>query len=257
MPTISIPTNYLVSMNKKYSLFCLPSAGSSASMYSLWSKYATDWLSVYPIEYPGHGTRCNEALIDNVDSLVGDVLEQILSITKENIILFGHSFGAALIWHLIKSLKQLKLERNIELVVLSGRPETSTLRNAVVHPSQWSQETILDKAKNYGGIPQLIIDDTEILTFFLKILQNDLCVNEDLINNDKLILERPLWVIIGNDDQVTTPHSVEMWKFWTTQWKGITSFPGGHFFLRDEDTIRKIIYGIQEIIFNCKKCKEY
>lgn len=143
------------------------------------------------------------------------------------------------------------------MVVLSGRPETSTLRNAVVHPSQWSQETILDKAKNYGGIPQLIIDDTEILTFFLKILQNDLCVNEDLINNDKLILERPLWVIIGNDDQVTTPHSVEMWKFWTTQWKGITSFPGGHFFLRDEDTIRKIIYGIQEIIFNCKKCKEY
>ena len=45
-------------------------------------------------------------------------------------------------------------------------------------------------------------------------------INEDLINNDKLILERPLWVIIGNDDQVTTPHSVEMWKFWTTQWTG-------------------------------------
>ena len=51
MPTISIPTNYLVSMNKKYSLFCLPSAGSSASMYSLWSKYATDWLSVYQTVY--------------------------------------------------------------------------------------------------------------------------------------------------------------------------------------------------------------
>ena len=46
MPTISIPTNYLVSMNKKYSLFCLPSAGSSASMYGLWSKYATDTLGM-------------------------------------------------------------------------------------------------------------------------------------------------------------------------------------------------------------------
>lgn len=89
-------------MSRACSLFCLLSAGSSASMYSEWSKNAQESFEVFLIEYVGYGSCCNESLVSSSGEIIDDVLQYILSMARENIILCGHSLGAALAVRLAK-----------------------------------------------------------------------------------------------------------------------------------------------------------
>ncbi len=50
-------------------MFCLPPAGSSASIYHPWKKQISDNIRIIPIEYSGHGIKINESLIDEPDLL--------------------------------------------------------------------------------------------------------------------------------------------------------------------------------------------
>jgi surfactin synthase thioesterase subunit len=45
-------------------MFCLPPAGSSASIYHPWKKQISDNIRIIPIEYSGHGIKINEPLIE-------------------------------------------------------------------------------------------------------------------------------------------------------------------------------------------------
>lgn len=240
-------------MSEVYNLFCLPSAGSHSTMYSAWCDFLPYWMKIHPIEYPGHGTRCSDPLIDNAEELVQDILQQILFKASENIILFGHSLGAALAWRVIQALQGKGLYEAVKLLVLSGRPETSTLQMSNLHPSYLTQEQLLSKVRTYEGMPPSIIDNQDALNFFLPILQNDLCVNEDLINDTRIVLNKPLWVVTGDVDPITHIDAAEKWKNWTKQWKGIRCFPGGHFFLNQKECIQQIIYGIEKIILEHTK----
>ncbi|WP_081710673.1 thioesterase II family protein [Pelistega indica] len=235
-------------MSTTYNLFCLPSAGSSASMYGEWRKNTPEWLKVFPIEYAGHGGRCNESLASSTGEIIDDILPYILSVARENIILFGHSLGAALAVRLAKKMREIGIEQSVRLMILSGRPAPSCLQSSQTHPSLWSHEELVNRAKRYGGIPEIILNEPDILSFFLHILQNDLCINEELIKEDKVIFSFPIWGMTGEDDYVAPHKSVHQWKEWTNCWKGVSIFPGGHFFLRDEMSVQQIIEGISNIL---------
>ncbi|MCG8157286.1 thioesterase [Brenneria goodwinii] len=216
-------------------LYCLPSAGGNAAMYSTWNQLTPDWLNVCPVEYPGHGSRLKEPLTNNPHRLIHEITEAIINKGKSKIALFGHSVGSILALQVVKQLQLGDRAAAIQLIVLSGRPETSMLSNRPRNYHLLPREAFLKVVAVYEGIPEELVDNQEVLDFFLPILRNDFQLNDRLIDIAPVSTTSPLMAMFGQDDtEIVSAEAVEKWSTYTTRWLGSHIFPGGHFYLNDK-----------------------
>ena len=58
-------------------LYCLPCAGASASVYLRWRRRLPAWVEVLPLELPGRGMRLGEPLVEDFQTLVEQLCEEI------------------------------------------------------------------------------------------------------------------------------------------------------------------------------------
>lgn len=58
-------------------LYCLPCAGASASVYLRWRRQLPAWIEVLPLELPGRGMRLGEPLVEDFQTLVEQLCEEI------------------------------------------------------------------------------------------------------------------------------------------------------------------------------------
>ena len=59
-------------------LYCLPCAGASASVYLRWRRRLPAWIKVLPLELPGRGMRLGEPLVEDFQTLVEQLCEEIV-----------------------------------------------------------------------------------------------------------------------------------------------------------------------------------
>ena len=231
-------------------MYCLPSAGSSASMYAAWSQAAPDWLQVRAVEYPGHGARMNEPLTHNADRIVEHIASAIAADNRP-FILFGHSVGAAVAWRVVARLKELDQLHRLLLLVVSGRPAPLHLeRDSRRH--ELPRDQFIDEVRKYSGLPDDIQQNTEIMDFFLPIIRNDFHMNDVLSQHVPDPVDIPLLVFSGADDDDTSkPMAMQDWEKYSTRWLGHTRYPGGHFFLREPDIMKDMLKRI------CKHADQY
>lgn len=95
-------------MNKRIKLVCIPYAGGSAMMYGKWQEKFRDNIEIVPLELPGRGLRFKDKNAEDMESLSKDLLQKIISITKdEEYILLGFCYGAIVAY----SIYQLMCEK--------------------------------------------------------------------------------------------------------------------------------------------------
>src|SRR5882724_3542717 len=58
-------------------LYCLPYAGGSAGIFRPWQALVSPDIDIWGIEYPGHGSRMGEPLVDCVETLAGLIAEAV------------------------------------------------------------------------------------------------------------------------------------------------------------------------------------
>lgn len=223
------------------SLYCLPSAGGSASMYSSWSR--SSWLEVCPVEYPGHGARNSEPLSDDPDEITVQILDAILE-RDGPFALFGHSMGAALIWRLVSELRRRQLLGRLSLIALSGRPETSMLPDRGARHLLPREEFMLE-VERYSGLPSELCESEEFMDFFLPILRNDFHLAYKMRSDPPQNVDTPLIAFSGREDPDIGPGSMEAWRDYSSRWIGHYSFDGHHFYL-SEPTVRDQILRLIE-----------
>jgi len=73
-------------------LFCLPCAGASATMYLRWRRSLPN-LKVIPLELPGGGVRSSEPLVEDFNILVNQLYEELSPSMPKGYAIFGHSMG--------------------------------------------------------------------------------------------------------------------------------------------------------------------
>ena len=74
-------------------LYCLPCAGASASVYLRWRRRLPAWIEVLPLELPGRGMRLGEPLVEDFQTLVEQLCEEIAQ-GRHGGRQFGRQFGA-------------------------------------------------------------------------------------------------------------------------------------------------------------------
>lgn len=130
-------------------LFCLPYAGGSRSFFSGLKQELEPDISVYPIEYSGHGERIKEPLFHEWEPFLKDVSEQIQSLydPANQIALCGYSMGS-LVAHELTAQNMLP-RMPVHLFLIShSAPNVNWLGSGQFLETD---EKMLEKIQSLGG----------------------------------------------------------------------------------------------------------
>ncbi|KJZ13860.1 hypothetical protein TW85_11735 [Marinomonas sp. S3726] len=231
-------------------LFCLPPAGSSASLYSSWNKLTQENINIIPLEYPGHGTLVRQKLIHDPEILTEALIHKIISYGDEAFAIFGHSVGAALLWRIEKKIRETPLNDQLKLLVVSGRPELEYTKNMA--PKRFlTREGMIKALKHYNGVPAELLENQDAMNFFLNILRNDFHLNDMMLKDEIRKTKTPLLAFYGKEDpDIANLDQMNAWQNHSYNWQGCYPLTGGHFYFNDQTTLQVMLERMCRIILN-------
>lgn len=219
----------------KLTLFCFPYAGTGAVVYRKWPDDLPSEIEVCSILLPGRETRLRAELYVSIHPLLDALITEITPLLDRPYAFYGHSLGALLAFELTRRLRRQSTRLPIHLF-LSGRrapglPDTQ-------HPIHKLDNNAFAEAiqERYNGIPQVILEDAELLDIFLPILKADISILETYEYIPENALDIPISVFGGEQDPVASFQELQAWQKLTTRDFDIRVFPGNHFFIQEQRT---------------------
>lgn len=236
-------------MNRdQYNMFCLPPAGSSASLYYSWKKLVADNIRIIPIEYSGHGIKINESLIDDPNLLASQIANEIQHYPETPFILFGHSVGAGLIWKVLNDLNKSPIIHQLKLIVISSRPEHHHIQH-MRNKHELTDQKIIAELKRYNNFPDEILNNQDALTFFLRIIRNDFYISDQLLSETITKTDVPVMGFYGKEDpDISNKSMMDAWQQHTENWLGSIELEGDHFYFLKQDVLMQMLEKISQTV---------
>jgi len=208
-------------------LFLLPFAGGSRYAYWRFGKHAPSFLQVQALEIPGRGSRVNEPLLADIESVVEDVYMQIMTQVDEPYALYGHSMGALLSYLLAHKIRKAGKPLP-EYLFLTGceAPAVPVERGYYKLPAA----AFKDKLREMGGCPEDVLCNDELFGFYEPIIRADFMVVESFSYVPREPLNIPVTVIIGTEEGISAEDAGK-WQEETVCQADVYRFPGTHFFI--------------------------
>jgi len=228
-------------------MFCFPWAGGGASFYTSLSSEITEDVEVLAFCLPGRENRFKDPSYKCLKDLLDDLVEMIRDkYSDKPFIFFGHSMGALISFFLAV---ELKLRHNIEpeCMILSGTsaPNTPGLAEKRLKAKDLSKDSFMEKLHELGGTPPEILQNPELVDIFFPPMYADFCLIEEMFYNlpvdGKPPLDCPIDFFDGDQDG---DHSIENWRKLTSGLLTYRQMPGGHFYLKEDENLKKLIFFI-------------
>ena len=213
-------------------LVCLPHAGGSASFYFPLSKALAPEVDVLAVQYPGRQARRQEPGIGSLPELADRIFEVIRHLDDRPLALFGHSMGAVLAYEVALRMQDAGLPTPVRLFA-SGRRAPSRDRLERLHLG--SDEQLLDEVRRLGGPHAALLADPEIVEVIMPVIRGDYRAVENYRHEPGRSLQCPVTVLTGDSDPRVSIGEAAAWEEHTTGPTELQVFPGGHFFLVDEN----------------------
>ena len=207
-------------------LFCFPHAGGGASAYRAWTKESA--LGAIPVQLPGRENRMRETLLLSMSAIVEQAAEAIRPYAGQRYALFGHSLGARVAFELGRYMRRKGQPLPAHLFVSGSRapeiPEPFPLH-------ELEEDAFLAALSRYGGTPQSLLDNKELMKLFLPLLRADFTVDETYEYQEEEPLPVPITAFYGSDDPEATRGEAAGWERHTSGDFSLHEIPGGHFYL--------------------------
>jgi len=199
-------------------------------MFNVWKRSLPGFIEVCPILLPGREVRLSEPsltdsveLIDQIASALGNHLDKPYAI-------FGHSMGALLALELAQTLRSRGL-REPSFLFVSGRNASHLpLEQRFLHQLP-DDQFLAELDTRYGGLPQEILTNPELLELYLPILRADLKLLETHTHRERSPLDCPIAAFAGTDDRNVSAAGLAAWAEHTSASFETRRFEGGHFYL--------------------------
>lgn len=226
-------SNWLSIQNKNRQaiqrLFCFPYAGGAAAIYRDWGNKLPSTIEVCPVQLPGHGNRLSEPLFKRIEPLVESTAEALLPYLKGSFAFFGHSMGAIISFELAHLLRREHKPIPAHLF-LSGRPAPHlTKKEAATH--DLPEPEFIEELRRLKGTPKEVLEHPELMAMLSPIIRADFEICHMYEYSPKPLLECPLTVFGGLQDEDVTREQLEGWRDYTNSSFALRMFPGDHFFL--------------------------
>jgi surfactin synthase thioesterase subunit len=217
--------------NARVRLLCFPYAGSGASVFRSWD-LGTD-IEVSAMQLPGREWRRDELPITRMDALVANLLPAVLKWLDDPrpALFFGYSMGAALSYALTVRLQKSGARLPDALFVAACR--APQLLTGTVPVSNLNDEDFVSAIRRFGGMPDAILAEPELLQLDMPVLRADFEVLGTYQLQLHSPLSCPLTVYGGSEDPHATRTELAQWRGLTANEFQLRIFSGGHFFINE------------------------
>jgi medium-chain acyl-[acyl-carrier-protein] hydrolase len=212
-------------------LFCFPYAGGAASFYRDWPRFFEPGYEIGGIQLPGREQRMGETPYESLQELTAALLAAIVDELKPPFAFFGHSLGALIAFELTRALRRAGASLPAALFVSSrGAPVTRTSPPA---PRRTDPELLDALQKRYGGIPERVLQDSDLMRLLLPRLRADLSLLDTYSFQPEPPLSLPIAAFGGTEDHAVPPALLQAWEGQTSASFRLEMLPGSHFYLKD------------------------
>lgn len=214
-------------------LVCFPHAGGTASVYHRWGAMASHETEVWAIELPGHGTRFGEApaqhLVTTAQTIAAALGEA--GLLDLPFALFGHSMGGLLAFEVARAFRR---SPQLQHLFASGCHMPQLDHGEPPIHALPPDDFLAVLTKRYGGIPDEILQEKELVALLLPALRADMMMVECHRHQPGPALACPITALAGLDDARATPEVLAGWRPHTAGPFELLRFPGGHFYLQTQ-----------------------
>ncbi|MFD1939789.1 thioesterase II family protein [Nonomuraea mangrovi] len=205
-------------------LVCCPHAGGTAAYFRDWPRRFPPTIQVVPVQYPGHGDRLDEPCVSDVHELSAMIADEVAG--RPEVIVFGHSFGAAVAFEL--AVRLAGAGSPPQAVLISAREAPHHQR---VSPPR-TDAAIWEEMVRLGGTPTEIAADPDWRELLTPQFRADFRADASY-RPSRTRLPCPVTVMLGRDDEDLSRASIDAWQEYTASEFAVRVFPGGHFYLAD------------------------
>lgn len=215
-------------------LFCLPYAGSSASIYNKWNEFLNEAIELKPVELAGRGKRFKETLYSCFDDALLDLSMKVKhEIDDTPFAFFGHSLGCMLAYEIINRLNELYGLKPIHAFFSARYPPHINKKSKLI--GDLNDEELVNELFRGKYISRELYEDKEMHDIFIPILRADFRVVETyeyIPKGDKL--SNKITTLLGTGDEYVTPAEMKLWDQYTYNKYSLHLFEGGHQYISDK-----------------------
>lgn len=211
---------------------CFHHAGGSAAYYRNWTLKKEN-LNFVSVELPGKGTRMEEEFLNNFEEMKASLCEAINKIVNgRQYAVYGHSMGAAMAFYVADYMVR-EYDKEPEMLIVAGRQAPDT-EDEKEFKSYMDDDALIYELERYQATPAEILEDRELLNFFLPSIRRDYELNDSLQYRGERI-GVPIIAHAGTEDEGADGEIMAGWKRMTTSEFELQEFDGGHFFIAPEN----------------------
>ncbi len=159
---------------EKITLFCLPFAGGGASAYNQWAKKMQGKVTVCPVQLPGREEQIMEKPYIDMSVMLDDLEEAVRKVVYGPYALWGHSMGGKIAYELEKRLEAAGYTAKC-LFISGSRVPSIPEPNPIYH---LPDEEFKRELGRFEGTPKEVLENQELLDFFLPMLRADFTMDE-------------------------------------------------------------------------------
>lgn len=211
-------------------LFCLPYAGGGTSQYRPWARLLPPDVETYALCLPGREERISERPIERMEPLLTAMAHALQPLLDRPFVLYGHSLGGLLGFELAHTLRRSVGLEPARLIVSGRSAPESQPAPRIGHLAD--AEFIAALNQRYGGIPQAVLNEPELLALFLPVLRGDFRVLESYHYEARPPLSCPITAVSGTQDSMIPAEAIHGWRSHTQAGLSTHFLEGAHFFIQ-------------------------
>ena len=213
--TVAAPLATLVrfgdSASAERRLICVPFAGGGAATYRLWARSLPEDVELLAVQLPGRDPARRMTPPGSVEELVESTLPALGELPELPFALFGHSLGALVAFEVTVALESAGRTGPTHLFVSGRRPPDEVHRTEPVHdlPDDEFLDALHDR---YGGVPDVIRGEPELLAMLLPALRADVRAFETYAPLTERKVRCAVHVYGGRHDLRPSPQQLAGWQ---------------------------------------------